>query len=124
MALIDVSELLSDPDFADSATLITRGVTVNEFGESVMSEEVPEAVTVVVAGNGGEESLSKLPEAVRLVDVISVYYAGLLSAERPGGYSDVIEWNGVRYQVRYVDNYMNFGRGFCRALCVRETVSA
>ena len=123
MALIDVSELLLDPDFADQAILIKRSLSVNANGEAVISEmELP--VTVVIQGVNNKD-LVKLPEGARLSDAITVFYAGQLQAESPDGYSDIIVWCGRRYEVGPVtENFMNHGAGFTRAICIGEHVRA
>ena len=38
MSKIDVTELLTDPDFVDTIVLINRTPTVNTKGENVLSE--------------------------------------------------------------------------------------
>lgn len=122
MADIDVSDLLTDPDFTSTATLIRRAVSVNSYGESVLTE-TPSMITAVIQGSGAE-TLDRLPEGVRLSDLIDVYYKGVLSAERPAGYADVILWGGKRYQVFEVtEDFMNFGQGFMKAVCKLETVA-
>jgi hypothetical protein len=53
-----------------------------------------------------------------------VYYRGTLTAERPGGYADIIVWQGKRFQVKEVaEDFLNYGAGFTKALCVLEAVS-
>lgn len=122
MALIDVSDLLRDPDFTNVVTLIRRSVTVNGHGENVMTESAC-YITAVVQGDN-TETLDKLPEGARLSDVITVYYRGTLTAERPGGYADIIVWQGKRFQVKEVaEDFMNYGAGFTKAFCVLEAVS-
>ena len=122
MALIDVSDLLRDPDFTNVVTLIRRSVTVNGHGENVMTESAC-YITAVVQGDN-TETLDKLPEGARLSDVITVYYRGTLTAERPGGYADIIVWQGKRFQVKEVtEDFLNYGAGFTKALCVLEAVS-
>jgi hypothetical protein len=123
MARIDVSELLTDPDFTNSVTLIRRASSINAYGEHVMVE-TQSTITVVVQGTNTED-LIRMPEAARLQDLITVYYGGELMAESPNGYADIIVWQGKRYQVAMVDeNFMNFGAGFTRATCKMEAVSA
>lgn len=123
MALIDVSDLLRDPDFTNVVTLIRRGSSVNEHGENVLTETSCNIVASIQGVNA--EDLTKLPEGARLSDVITVYFRGELQPEAPNGYSDIIVWHGHRYQVKTVDeNFMNFGAGFTRALCVMEEVRA
>lgn len=123
MALIDVSELLLDPDFTDQATLIKRYLDVNANGEAVIAEmETP--ITAVIQGVNNQD-LVKLPEGARLSDAITVYYQGELQAELENGYSDIIVWRGRRYEVGPVtENFMNHGAGFTKAICVGEHVRA
>ena len=119
MALIDVSELLTDPDFTNSVTLIRRSSTVNSYGENVMTE-TSSTITAVVQG-AGTESLERVPEGARLSDLIDVFYKGALHAESPGGYADVIVWSGKRYQVaEVVEDFLNYGAGFTKAICKLE----
>ena len=123
MALIDVSELLTDPDFTNTVTLIRRASTVNTYGENVMTE-TQSTITAVVQG-ANAESLERVPEGARLSDLIDVYYKGALHAESPSGYADIIVWGGKRYQVfEVVDDFMNFGAGFTKAVCKLEAVNA
>ncbi|MHC3068679.1 hypothetical protein [Klebsiella pneumoniae] len=123
MALIDVSELLTDPDFTNTVTLIRRASTVNTYGENVMTE-TQSTITAVVQG-ANTESLERVPEGARLSDLIDVYYKGQLTAESPSGYADIIVWGGKRYQVfEVVEDFMNFGAGFTKAVCKLEAVNA
>lgn len=123
MALIDVSELLTDPDFTNTVTLIRRASTVNTYGENVMTE-TQSMITAVVQG-ANTESLERVPEGARLSDLIDVYYKGQLTAESPSGYADIIVWGGKRYQVfEVVEDFMNFGAGFTKAVCKLEAVNA
>jgi hypothetical protein len=123
MAMIDVSEILLDPDFGNTVSLITRAASVNEYGEGVLAET---AINVrVVVEQEGSEMMARLPEGARLSDYITVYYRGKLSAERAGGYADVVVWDGKRYQVKEVaENYLNFGAGFTKAICQIEDINA
>lgn len=123
MALIDVSDLLTDPDFTDSVTLIRRASSINVYGEHVMAE-TSTTITAVVQGTNTED-LIRMPEAARLRDMITVYYKGELMAMSVNGYADVIVWQDNRYQVATIDeNFPNFGAGFTRAICNKEAVSA
>ena len=70
MALIDVSELLTDPDFTNTVTLIRRASTVNTYGENVMTE-TQSTITAVVQG-ANTESLERVPEGARLSDLIEI----------------------------------------------------
>jgi hypothetical protein len=123
MALIDVSELLTDPDVTTAVTLIRRASSVNEFGENALIE-TPVQITAVVQ-SGSSETITRAPEGVLLSDIISVYYAGILTGQQVGGYADVIIYNGRRYTVYEVpENFMNHGAGFTMANCKLEAVNA
>ena len=123
MALIDVSELLTDPDFTNTVTLVRRSSTVDTYGENTMVE-TSSSITAVVKG-ANTESLERVPEGARLSDLIDVYYKGQLTAESPGGYADIIVWQGKRYQVfEVVEDFMNYGAGFTKAVCKLEAVNA
>ena len=123
MAQIDASFLLTDPDFADAVTLIRRAVTINGYGEGVIAE-TPSTITAVVQG-ANTETLARIPDGARLSDLIEVYYRGVLTVERTGGYADVIIWHGRRYQVfEVVEDFMNYGSGFTKAVCKLEPVNA
>lgn len=123
MALIDVSDMMTDPDFTSQATLIRRTSTVSSYGEHIITE-TQTTITAVVQG-ANTETLARMPEGARLSDLIDVYYKGQLTAEQPGGYADVIVWGGKRYQVfEVVEDFMNFGAGFTKAVCKLEAVNA
>lgn len=122
MALIDVSFLLSDPDFTDTATLITRAMTVNEWGEGETQESSVQITAVIQPATG--KDLERLPEGAKLHETIRVWYRGELLPERENGYADIVVWKGKRYQVKTADPWDNYGAGYWRALCVMEGASA
>lgn len=122
MALIDVSFLCHDPDFADPVQLVTRAVTVNEWGEGEYTESAQQIVASVQPASG--EDLQRLPEGARLADAIVIYYAGELTPERTDGYADVVIWRGRRYQVKSADPYGNYGAGYWRAVALLEAAHA
>ena len=122
MALVDVSFLCHDPDFADAGELITRVMTVNEWGEGELVEHV-QAITASFQPATGED-LERLPEAAHFSDAIVVYYAGELSPEREDGYADVVKWRGRRYQVKSAKPYGNYGVGYWRAVALLEPAHA
>lgn len=124
MAMLDVSDILLDPELTDLVTLIHRQSNVNGHGENELTETVVPNVRMCVQG-AGPEALERVPDAARLSDLITVYYRGELTAESPGGYCDVIMWRGRRYQVKVIpSNYMNFGAGYTMADCLLEAANA
>lgn len=121
MALIDVTELLTDPDFTDHITILSRTSSVNTHGENQLTETSRAAVAVVEAGSG--ETLKRLPAGAVLTDYITVYTREHLVADSPGGYADVILWDGKRYLVQVVTSWTNWGPGWTQADCLIEKVS-
>lgn len=123
MARVDVSDLLLDPDFLDDAVLITRTVLVSNKGVGDYTETRKDIVCCVQSIPFS--ALVKISDYALLTDGIEVYYRGKLSAESPGGYSDIIEWNNVRYQVKQVtEDFTTYGKGWSKAICISEPLNA
>lgn len=123
MGLVDVTELLTDPDFTDAVTRIRRSGSANGFGENALTE-TSETLTVVI-GNLGKSAAAILPQGVRISDALLVYYQGEIRNEAAGGYADVIVFGGQRYKaVDVIESWMHMGAGFTATLCIREAVYA
>jgi len=120
MADINISELLSDPDFLDTVTLITRGTTLVK-GRNVLSDTPVPNVSMVIQPASGSD-LKKLPEGVRGSETISVWYRGELSSLRQNGYSDIIVWNTKRYEVMHVEPFGNWGNGYYKGIATLTKV--
>jgi hypothetical protein len=122
MARIDVSELMTDPDFISPFTIFRRSSNVNNFGENEVSEdeEVP-TVGSVQAASG--EAAKRLPDGVNLSKFITIFTKTELLAERVGGYPDQVLWKEKRYNVFQCVPWDNFGAGWYMADCELEAVS-
>ena len=119
MANLDVSDLMLDPDFGDTLTLITRTASVNQFGESELVETSSSIFAVVQQGTF--DDLTRLPPGAQLSDTISVFFRSTLNLESVGGYADVVVWQGQRWQVKHIDEpYSHYGHGFTKAICSLE----
>lgn len=121
MALLDVTELMSDPDFVDIIQVITRVPVVNSLGENIISDSILSSVGSVQPANF--KTVQKLPEAFRVANVSSFWFKGNIIATAPGKYSSILVFNGVRYQVQTVADWSNFGEGFTEGTCVAEIPS-
>ena len=123
MALVDVSQLIVDPDFCNSFTLIKRSEVINVYGEMVLTE-TPSTVLGVIQ-DISPEMLKRAGDDAQLWDGITVWYRGKLEAQSPNGYCDVVVWNGYRYLVKLVnEQFMNFASGWTEALCAKEVAHA
>lgn len=123
MALLDVSELLGDPDFTDVAQIIRRSRAVNEFGENVLTE-APTNDLLVVVQPAKPSALERLPEGAKLKESINIWFQGTINIEAVNGYSDIIVWRGDRYTVIDTDDFTNYGAGYTKALCLRGKPNA
>lgn len=105
MARIDVSELMVDPDFVNSFTLVRRTPSINNFGENSFVETLVPSIGSIQSP--GKETLNRLPEGVKLTNVKTVYTKAILTANQ-----DQIEWEGQRYNIYSVLPWGNFGNGW------------
>lgn len=122
MALIDVTELLVDPDFVDDMSVITRYPLVNSLGENIFKETILESVGSIQAVTG--DAVNKIPELMRSENVSSFWFKGEIVTTIDCKYSSIIVFEGKRYQVRHVFDWTNWGQGWCEGLCVREIPAA
>lgn len=121
MALVDVTELLTDPDFVDEIKLISRTATVNSRGENILSETTINSVGSVQPI--GAKTLMRLPEALRVENISTFWFKGEITATAPGKYASILVFRGKRYQVQTVFDWSNWGAGWCEGTCVAELPS-
>ncbi|NTA27399.1 hypothetical protein [Allorhizobium ampelinum] len=109
MAGLDVSDLLSDPDFCDDFT-VTRSVeTIGSNGRStyVTSDFT---LTGVVTGDGGA-ILRQFPEATNIGNSLMFHTVERLVLETDTTSADVVTWHGRTYKITNQRDYGNFGQG-------------
>jgi galactose-6-phosphate isomerase len=109
MALLDVSDVLLDPDFADSLQVERVKKTVGTNGLAIETSRKYPISGVVTNANG--DRLKRLSIGERVDGSILVHCRFVMNE------GDVITWKGRRYTVTSVDDYSNFGRGFVAATC-------
>lgn len=118
MAQVNVNELLSDPDFVDEIQLVTRVPQINSLGENILTESSLLSVGSVQPASG--RAISRLPEALRVANISSFWFKGVIVASAPGKYSSILVFKGRRYQVQTVFDWSNWGEGYCEGTCVAE----
>ena len=121
MANVDVTELLSDPDFVDPIQVISRFPEVNALGENTFITSTLDTYGSVQPADF--KTVQRLPEALRVVDVSSFFFKGQIVATAPGKYSSVLVFKGRRYNVMTVADYSNWGAGYTEGTCVAVTPS-
>ena len=118
MAQLDVSELMTDPDFVDRIEIITRTAMVTSQGENTVQEK--SARTVGSVQPADYETLQRLPEALRNENVSSFWIKGQILLTEDCKYPPVLVFRNRRYQVRQVADWSNWGAGYCEGICVAE----
>jgi hypothetical protein len=122
MSQIDVTELLTDPDFVDKVQLISRTTEINTKGENILSESCSQTVGCVQPISG--KTLLRLPENFRVDNMMSFWIKGSIIAVRPGKYSSVIVFRGRRFNVQHVFDWTQAGAGWCEGACIAEVPAA
>lgn len=121
MALVDVTELLIDPDFVNDITIIHRVPTVNSAGENTLVETSVATIGSVQPASG--KTLLRLPELLRVADVYDFFVKGQIVSDGTTSYPDILVFNSVRYQVQKIQDYMNWpggNFGWCQGTAIRE----
>lgn len=118
MALLDVTEVLTDPLFVERGLVrIVSTETVNEDGMAVYATAETSFVGVVTNDSG--DILRRNPNAQYVAGSITIHTRQQLNAATAGTDADMIVWRGMKYTVTEVQDYGHFGRGgFCAVTCV------
>lgn len=119
--MISVSELITDPDFAQAFTVQRSGGSFQLGGYVSAVTNVPCFGVITVAK---EQDLETLPEGDRIGGSMLFYstkplYETNVSGDLQGtsGTSDVIAWRGQNYRIAKVFPYADYG--YYKALGVR-----
>lgn len=118
MATVDVSELLSDPDFVDKISLITRVPRINDFGENTTDDVSLDSIGCVQPAQYRE--VQRIPEALRVANLMTFWFKGVIIASAPGKYPSILVFKGLRYQVHTVADWSSWGSGYTEGSCVAE----
>lgn len=120
MALLDVSELMSDPIFCDPFTVLRNMSAVNEQGINQITQQTIPAYGSVQAASGA--NLVILPDGSRVDSAIDVYTSLRLMAQGATQSADYVVWKGQNYVVTNVRDWKNFGSGFVVATCTLQAL--
>lgn len=105
----------------DPVVLIHRNSFVDLYGENQLSETGFNTVGSVQPISG--KTLQRIPEALRIADVMSFWIKGKIISDGKCKYPDIINFNGSRYAVQMVFDWTNWGDGYCEGTCVREKIA-
>lgn len=115
MPLVDVTEVLSDPDLVEDFAVIRSTRTVDQHGRTV---DVPgQFYTFGSIQPTSGHTLMILPEAERVGSFITVVTMFPLIALSPTQAPDRIIWHNKAYQVKLLNDWTDYGQGFVSAVC-------
>lgn len=119
MALLDVSEVITDPLFTSPVQLVGTVQTADENGNLVWQEADSAEIMAVVTAD--MKTLERLPDALRREGSIIVrFMISDAPADFQGGGYDAVIWRGKRFAIKDSADYAQFGRGFYRLICWPE----
>jgi hypothetical protein len=114
MPLLDVSEVLTDPDFADSLVCSRLAQVVGADGVAANTSTDTPFYGVVTAASGN--NLVRTPDGSYTKGDILVVTQFVLRTGATIGAADEITWNGKRYTITQVNDYSRYGTGFVWAV--------
>ncbi|WP_248322031.1 hypothetical protein [Caballeronia sp. Sq4a] len=116
MPLLDVSDLLTDPDFVDTSLTCTRSAqTVGDDGMAVNAPTVTPFSGVVTNDSG--DQLRRRPDGTMIEGSITIHTRFQLIDGKTGFDADIVTWQGRQYTVVNVRDWSTYGRGFVAAQC-------
>lgn len=117
MPLLDVSDVLLDPDFVDSSLICARSAqTVGSDGMAVnTATQIP--FSGVVTNDTGDQ-LIRNADGSRIQGSITIHSQFRLIDGVSGFDADVVTWQGRSYVVNNVRDWSTYGQGFVAAQCV------
>lgn len=115
MPLLDVSDVLLDPDFAQTISVIRRSESVNNFGRTDLTSTQTDGIIAVVTS--GQSRLDRGADVDVSPNTIVVHTQFRLRGEAPGVKPDLVIWHGNRYLVNKANDWSDFGAGFIMAEC-------
>lgn len=112
MPLLDVTEILIDPDLADTFSVIRTTTSTNSSGiaSSGPARTYSNVVGVITWDDG--TILERAAEGVMIKGRITICTKFILTDGDQLYDADQIVWNGNTYTVSKVDSYSRFGPGF------------
>lgn len=115
MPLLDVAEILLDPDFVDSLVCARMVQTVDDNGIATDTASTIPFYGVVTNNTG--DLLIRLADGSWINGSITVHSQFNLIAGSDGIDADVVTWNGRQYTVTSLSDWSRFGIGFTAANC-------
>lgn len=120
MPLLDVTDVLDDPDFKTTFVVKRTTQTVNNYGEAVETV-VSSTQSGVVFPTSGKELFRKA-DAESVGGDIMVVTKFRLTTGGSGVAADIIVWGGNEWTVMRTKDFSEYGQGFIQADCFKRTM--
>ncbi len=122
MPLLDVTEVLLDPDFVDTTLVCHRQVqTVDEDNFPVnTAQDIPFSGVVTVDRSLQAQRMAagqNINGAILVVTQFRLTQGMPASDTTPELDADIVTYSGRNYRVTFVDPYTAYGAGFVQAHC-------
>ncbi|WP_407059402.1 hypothetical protein ACKZDW_02465 (plasmid) [Ralstonia syzygii subsp. celebesensis] len=122
MPMLDVSDVLLDPDFMATGLVCNRMTqTVDSYGRATNTPAATPFSAVVTSDKG--DLLHRNTDGSRIIGSITLHTIFRLSDGAVGQDADEVVWQGRTYTVVNVNDYSHFGRGFVCATCDLKPLS-
>jgi len=122
MPLIDVSQLLHDPDFTTTFVVARGTQTVDSHGRASETRTTSTQTGVVYPASGNK--LIRTPEGENIIgDITIVTQFQLTEGDGASNQADLVTWNGRTYTVVNTNDYSQYGNGFIEAVCIKKTLT-
>ncbi|AEF45918.1 hypothetical protein SerAS12_2799 [Serratia sp. AS12] len=122
MPLLDVTEVLLDPDFADLSLICRRQVQTTDDDNFPVNtqQEIPFSGVVTVDRSLEARRMAagqNINGAILIVTQFRLTQGRKSAADGPNLDADLVVYNGGLYRVTFVDPYTRYGAGFVQAHC-------
>lgn len=104
--MIDVSELIHDPDFSEPLIIIKKSGAWKS-GEFRTTDDLTEALGIVRPTSG--EDVETVPEGDRKSELKTFFLTEEVSSDNGNAIPDIIVWNQQKYKVVKVFDWGNHG---------------
>ena len=120
-ALLDVTDVLDDPDFLDTTPLLIRRLV--EQGQDGTARGIggPVSFAAVITPDGGQE-LVQTPDGNQVQADLTVYTRTALTAGDANLDADLIVWGGSTYRVIATKSWL-FGQTYTQAVCALTDIN-
>jgi hypothetical protein len=108
--MINVADLLRDPDFAQTFQVIRSTGYFGNEGEYIQTQAAPVNMVGVIQPAKQQDMVRFLPEGERLGNQIVIYCdQEIKSSDATSKESDIIIWRGGKYRVGQAKRWLDHG---------------